>query len=113
MPDEFAPKADCPISGSLLRVGDRWTVLILRDCFYGASRFDQFQQSLGIAPSILTRRLNSLVRQGLLRRSQYQQRPPRFEYLLTEAGRDFRPVLLALGAWGRRHALPAAGDRAR
>lgn len=113
MPDESFPKADCPISGSLMRVGDRWTTLIQRDCFYGASRFDQFQQSLGIAPNILTRRLNSLVRQDLLRRCQYSQRPPRFEYLLTEAGRDFRPVLLALVAWGRRHAMPGAGEIAR
>jgi DNA-binding HxlR family transcriptional regulator len=93
----------CPIARSLERVGEWWSILILRDAFHGLTRFDQFQESLGIAPNILTRRLNSLVEAGLLERRRYSERPPRDEYLLTETGRDFRPVLWALLAWGNRH----------
>jgi DNA-binding HxlR family transcriptional regulator len=93
----------CPIARSLQRVGDEWSVLILRDALYGMSRFDEFEKSLGIAPNILTRRLCSLVEAGMLERHQYSQRPPRFEYRLTDAGRDFRMVVLAILAWGNRH----------
>jgi DNA-binding HxlR family transcriptional regulator len=96
----------CPIARSLERVGEWWSILILRDAFHGLSRFDQFQESLGIAPNILTRRLNSLVDAGLLERRRYTERPPRDEYVLTEAGRDFGPVLWALLAWGNRHFAP-------
>jgi DNA-binding HxlR family transcriptional regulator len=96
----------CPIARSLERVGEWWSILILRDAFHGLTRFDQFEQSLGIAPNILTRRLNSLVDTGLLERRRYSERPPRDEYVLTEAGRDFRPVLWALLAWGNRHFAP-------
>jgi DNA-binding HxlR family transcriptional regulator len=96
----------CPIARSLERVGEWWSILILRDAFHGLTRFDQFQDSLGIAPNILTRRLNSLVDAGLLERRRYSERPPRDEYLLTEAGRDFQPVLWALLAWGNRHFAP-------
>ena len=81
-------------------------MLILRDAFAGLSRFDQFQQSLGIAPTMLTRRLNGLVAAGLLERRRYCDRPPRDEYILTERGRDFRPVLITLLAWGNRHFAP-------
>src|SRR3954454_16653310 len=96
----------CPIARSLERVGEWWSMLILRDASLGLTRFDQFQQSLGIAPNILTRRLNSLVEAGLLERRRYSERPPRDEYVLTEAGRDFRPVLWALLAWGNKHFAP-------
>jgi DNA-binding HxlR family transcriptional regulator len=96
----------CPIARSLERVGEWWSILILRDAFHGLTRFDQFQESLGIAPNILTRRLNSLVEAGLLERRRYSERPPRDEYLLTETGRDFRPVLWALLAWGNKHFAP-------
>jgi DNA-binding HxlR family transcriptional regulator len=96
----------CPIARSLERVGEWWSILILRDAFHGLSRFDQFQESLGIAPNILTRRLNTLVEAGLLERRRYSERPPRDEYVLTAAGRDFRPVLWALLAWGNRHFAP-------
>jgi DNA-binding HxlR family transcriptional regulator len=96
----------CPIARSLERMGEWWSILILRDAFHGLTRFDQFEQSLGIAPNILTRRLNSLVDAGLLERRRYSERPPRDEYVLTEAGRDFRPVLWALLAWGNRHFAP-------
>jgi len=93
----------CPIARALIRMGDAWSMLILRDAGYGATRFDQFRTSLGIAPNILTRRLTALVEHGLMEKRRYCQQPPRDEYLLTPSGRDLLPVLLALGAWGRRH----------
>lgn len=96
----------CPIARSLERVGEWWSILILRDCFRGLTRFDQFQKSLDIAPNMLTRRLNALVEAGLLERRAYSDHPPRYEYVLTERGRDFRPVLWALLAWGNRHFAP-------
>ncbi len=96
----------CPIARSLERVGEWWSILILRDAFAGMSRFDEFQKSLGIAPNMLTRRLTALVEAGLLERRRYSERPPRDEYLLTQRGRDFRPVLLAMMAWGNRHFAP-------
>jgi DNA-binding HxlR family transcriptional regulator len=96
----------CPIARSLERVGEWWSILILRDALNGLTRFDEFQKNLGIAPNMLTRRLNALVKAGLLRRHRYSDRPPRDEYLLTERGRDFRPVLLLLTAWGNRHFAP-------
>jgi len=96
----------CPIARSLDRVGDWWSILILRDAFYGPRRFDEFQKNLGVAPNILTRRLNTLVDAGLLQRRPYSEHPPRQEYLLTERGRDFHPVLLSLLAWGNRHFAP-------
>src|SRR5882672_4472801 len=89
----------CPIARSLERVGEWWSILILRDALHGLTRFDEFQKSLGIAPNMLTRRLNGLVEAGLLERRPYSTRPPRHEYLVTQRGRDFRPVLLALMAW--------------
>jgi DNA-binding HxlR family transcriptional regulator len=96
----------CPIARSLERVGEWWSILILRDAFHGLTRFDQFQKSLGIAPNMLTRRLNALVDSGLLARRRYSERPPRDEYVLTESGRDFRPVLWSLLAWGNKHCAP-------
>ena len=96
----------CPIARSLDRVGEWWSILILRDAFHGLSRFDQFEKSLKVAPNILSRRLTGLVRSGLLERRRYCDRPPRHEYVLTERGRDFRPVLWALLAWGNKHFAP-------
>ena len=96
----------CPIARSLERVGEWWSILILRDAFYGLTRFDEFQKSLEIAPNMLTRRLNALVEEGLLERHLYCEKPPRHEYRLTKRGRDFRPVLLALLAWGNQHFAP-------
>ncbi|HJS84018.1 MAG TPA: helix-turn-helix domain-containing protein [Acetobacteraceae bacterium] len=96
----------CPIARSLERVGEWWSILILRDAFYGLTRFDEFQKSLGVAPNMLTRRLNALVEAGLLERRRYSERPPRDEYVLTKRGRDFHPVLLALLAWGNKHFAP-------
>ncbi len=96
----------CPIARSLERVGERWSILVLREAFYGSTRFDEFQKSLGIAPSILTRRLNRLVEHGLLERRRYCDKPARHAYHLTPRGRDFRPVLLSLLAWGNKHFAP-------
>ncbi|SPA36053.1 putative transcriptional regulator [Cupriavidus taiwanensis] len=96
----------CPIARTAARVADSWSVLILREAFYGVTRFDEFQQNLDIAPNMLTRRLNSLVEEGMLERRQYCDRPPRSEYILTERGRDFRQVLLAMLAWGNKHLAP-------
>jgi DNA-binding HxlR family transcriptional regulator len=96
----------CPIARSLERVGEWWSILILRDAVYGLTRFDEFQKSLDIAPNMLTRRLNALVKGGLLRRQRYSDKPPRYEYVLTDRGRDFRPVLVSLLAWGNRHFSP-------
>src|SRR6478752_3097393 len=99
-------KMTCPIARSLERVGEWWSMLIMRDALHGMTRFDEFQNSLGIAPNMLTRRLNSLVEAGLLERRRYSEHPPRDEYLLTVRGRDFRPVLWALLAWGNKHFAP-------
>src|SRR4051794_23051070 len=96
----------CPIARSLERVGEWWSMLIMRDALHGYTRFDQFQKSLDIAPNMLTRRLASLVEAGLLERRRYSEHPPRDEYVLTARGRDFRPVLVALMAWGNRHFAP-------
>ena len=96
----------CPIARSLERVGEWWSILILRDAFHGLTRFDQFQKNLDIAPNMLTRRLHALVTSGLLERRRYSERPPRDEYVLTERGRDFRPVLWALLSWGNKHFAP-------
>ncbi|GAA4572113.1 winged helix-turn-helix transcriptional regulator [Planotetraspora kaengkrachanensis] len=101
--------AECPMAASLDQVGDWWSMLILRDAFDGYSRFDEFERSLGIAPNMLTRRLKALVAAGVLSRRPYQQRPVRYEYVLTERGRRFLPVLLALSTWGDE--LRADGER--
>ena len=78
-------------------------MLVLRDAGLGQTRFDGFQKSLGIAPNILTRRLAALVNGGLLERRRYSERPPRDEYVLTAAGRDYIPILVMLGGWARTH----------
>jgi DNA-binding HxlR family transcriptional regulator len=94
---------ECPIARSLDVLGDWWTILVLRDVFDGYGRFDEIQRNLGIAPTMLTRRLNKLVADGLLERRRYTDRPPRDEYVVTDAGRAVRPVVLALYAWGDAH----------
>jgi DNA-binding HxlR family transcriptional regulator len=96
----------CPVARSLERVGEWWSILILRDASLGLTRFDQFQRSLDISPNMLTRRLNALVDADLLERRRYSIRPPRDEYILTEKGRDFWPVLCSLLAWGNKHFAP-------
>lgn len=96
----------CPIARSLDHVGEWWSILILRDAFAGKTRFEDFRESLGMAPTILARRLKSLVAAGLLERRRYCEHPPRDEYVLTDRGRDFRPVLLTMLAYGNRHFAP-------
>src|SRR5216683_1686115 len=96
----------CPIARSLERVGEWWSILILRDALHGFTRFDEFQKSLGIAPNMLARRLDALIEAGLLERRRYSERPPRDEYVLTARGRDFRPIIVALLAWGNKHFAP-------
>lgn len=96
----------CPIARSLGRVGEWWSMLILRDAFAGVARFDDFQASLGIAPGMLARRLKALVADGLLEKRRYALRPARYEYVLTPRGEDFRGVLIALMDWGNRHFAP-------
>ena len=96
----------CPIARSLERVGEWWSILILREAFLGATRFEQFQKNLDIAPNMLTKRLTALVESGLFERRLYNERPERFEYVLTGRGRDFQPVLWALLAWGNKHFAP-------
>ena len=99
-------KMACPIARSLERVGEWWSILIIRDALHGFTRFDQFQKSLNIAPNMLTRRLSALVGAGLLERRRYSERPRRYEYILTDMGCDFRPVIVAMFAWGNRHFAP-------
>jgi len=97
---------DCPIARSLERVGEWWSILILRDAFAGLTRFDEFEASLKIAPNMLTRRIQALVEAGMLEKRRYSERPPRHDYHLTARGRDFRPVLWALLDYGNRHFAP-------
>jgi DNA-binding HxlR family transcriptional regulator len=93
----------CSIARTLDIVGDWWTLLVLRDVFRGLHRFDELKGSLGIATNVLTLRLKRLTGAGILERRAYQDRPPRFEYEVTEKGRDLYPVLIALLQWGDRH----------
>src|SRR3712207_3951891 len=95
---------ECSVARTLDVIGERWSLLILRDAFYGIRRFDDFQRDLGIARNVLTDRLTKLVDQGVLERRQYEERPPRYEYRLTAKGRDLLPVLLAMTRWGDRWA---------
>ncbi|WP_344209802.1 helix-turn-helix domain-containing protein [Kribbella sancticallisti] len=90
----------CPLSTTVRHVGEWWTLLILHDAFDGFTRFDEFQRNLKISSSMLTTRLKTLVDDGLLERRLYQDRPPRYEYVLTELGRSLRPVIITLAAWG-------------
>ena len=99
----------CSIAGALEVVGERWSLLIVRDVFLGLRRFDQMQADLGIARNVLQARLSKLIDEGVLERRLYQERPPRYEYRLTEKGLDLWPTVVALMQWGDRYAAPAAG----
>ncbi|MFZ5602366.1 MAG: winged helix-turn-helix transcriptional regulator [Pseudomonadota bacterium] len=90
----------CSIARSLAIVGDRWTLMVLRSAFLGIRRFDDFQASLGVTRHVLAERLKRLVESDVLQKVPYQDRQERFEYRLTEKGRDLYPVLLALVNWG-------------
>lgn len=102
MPRRKLTEMECSVARTLEVVGDRWTLLILRDALYGVRRFDDFRRDLGIARNILTDRLNRLVDQGVLERHLYEEHPPRHEYRLTDKGRDLLPVVLAMMRWGDR-----------
>ena len=97
---------DCSVAQCVETVGDRWSLLILRDCFLGVTRFDDFHRRLGISRNILQQRLIKLVDAGVLRRVEYSSRPLRHEYRLTAKGRDLWPVITAMRQWGDRHAAP-------
>ena len=100
------PTQTCSIARTLEVVGERWSLLVLRDALFGRRRFDEFQAGLGIASNVLAARLARLCSEGLLERRLYQTRPERHEYLLTEKGRDLAPALIALTEWGDRWAAP-------
>jgi len=100
---------NCSIARALEVLGDRWTLLVIRDAFLGVRRFDDFQRDLGVARNVLADRLARLVDEGLLERDRYQERPERFEYRLTAKGVDLWPALVTLMKWGDRHYAPPEG----
>ncbi|MGR3455862.1 winged helix-turn-helix transcriptional regulator [Pseudooceanicola sp.] len=93
----------CPVARGLSVVGDRWTLLVLRDCFRGLRRFDDIHASLGITRHVLSDRLKGLEAAGVLERRRYSDAPPRFEYRLTDKGRDLYPVMISLIRWAETH----------
>ncbi len=97
---------NCSAARTLELVGERWTLLIIRDALLGVTRFDGFLSRLGIARNVLTDRLNTLVEHGILDRVAYQDRPVRHEYPLTDKGRELLPVIVTLTEWGDRHISP-------
>ena len=105
---------NCSIKRALETVGERWTLLVLREAFYGVRRFDDFHRNIGCARNVLSTRLATLVDRGILRREPYREPKsrPRFEYRLTEKGRDLYPILLALMQWGDRWEADPAGPAA-
>lgn len=96
----------CSVAQCLEVVGEWWSMLILRDVFLGVTRFDQFQERLGISRNILGQRLGRLVDEGVLDKVPYSEHPPRYDYRLTDKGRDLWPVLTAMRQWGDRYAAP-------
>jgi DNA-binding HxlR family transcriptional regulator len=94
---------NCSIARALEVIGERWTLLIVRDVFLGLRRFEQFQENLGIARNVLTDRLNRLVEEGILERVRYSERPERYEYRLTQKGRDLNLALAGLRQWGDKY----------
>jgi DNA-binding HxlR family transcriptional regulator len=96
------PRDACPVGAALDHLGDRWTMLVLREAFLGVRRFEEFRKHTGAAKNILADRLARLVEAEILRREQYSERPPRDEYRLTEKGRDLWPVIITLAGWGEK-----------
>jgi DNA-binding HxlR family transcriptional regulator len=99
----------CSLARGLSLIGDWWSPLILRSVFLGVVRFDDLVEDLGISRNLLTIRLRALMRSKIMERKPYQQRPRRYEYGLTDAGRELIPILIALTAWGDRWATPREG----
>ena len=100
----------CTIAQSVNVLGDHWNLLIIRQACMGTRRFDDFQAALGIGRNILTGRLQLLIDEGLLTRTEYQPNPPRFEYRLTDKGRDVYPILAAMAAWGDKWLVGPEGS---
>jgi DNA-binding HxlR family transcriptional regulator len=99
----------CSLAGALEVIGERWSLLIVRDVLLGLRRFDEIQSDLGIARNVLNARLTRLLDQGVLDKRLYQERPPRYEYRLTDKGLDLWPTIVALMQWGNRYTSPTAG----
>lgn len=102
-----AEDRECPLSTAMAYVGEWWTILILHDCFDGYTRFDQFEANIGLSSSMLTTRLKTLVDKGILAKRAYQERPVRYEYVLTDFGRSLRPILVAMAAWRNEQLAPS------
>lgn len=100
---------DCSVARTVAVIGDRWTLLLLRDLFLGVRRFEDFERRLGISRSIIADRLKILVDEGVLRKEAYQDRPIRHEYRLTDKGLALHPVIMAIVRWGDVHAVGEAG----
>jgi len=109
MPIQAFAEKNCSIARPLSFLGERWTVLVLRDLMLGRRRFDEIQESLGVATNVLSQRLATLVDEGVAERRRYSEHPERFEYRLTQKGLDLEPVLLALLAWGDRYTTGPEG----
>jgi DNA-binding HxlR family transcriptional regulator len=109
MPIQAFAEKNCSIARPLSFLGERWTVLVLRDLTLGRRRFDEIQDSLGIASNVLSQRLATLVDEGIAERRRYSEHPERFEYRLTQKGLDLVPVLLSLLAWGDRYTAGPEG----
>jgi DNA-binding HxlR family transcriptional regulator len=99
----------CSVARTIAVIGDRWSLLILRDCFLRRHRFEAFQSSLGITRHLLAARLKKLVQYGVLRRTPYQASPKRYEYILTQKGLDLYPVMMSIVHWGNIHMGDARG----
>lgn len=99
----------CSVARTVAVIGDRWSLLILRDCFLRVRRFDDFQARLGITRHLLSDRLKKFVRHGVLRRVPYQDRPKRYDYILTQKGLDLHPVVMAIVHWGDVHMADERG----
>ena len=100
--DDLTAQTLCPVARAESIAGDIWTVLVLRELFLGTHRFDEIQAMTGATPQMAATRLKKLEADGMVERRRYNQRPPRYEYHLTDKGRDFWPVLMALRAWGEK-----------
>ncbi len=100
---------NCSVARPLSFLGERWALMVLRDLFLGRRRFDEIQESLGVASNVLSQRLATLVEEGVVERRRYSEHPERFEYRLTEKGRDLQPVLLAMLRWGDRYTAGPEG----
>jgi DNA-binding HxlR family transcriptional regulator len=103
------PRDACAVAAALEHIGDRWTLLVLREAFFGVRRFEEIRKNTGAARNILADRLARLVDAGILRREQYSERPPRDEYRLTEKGLDLYPVIITLARWGGKWGELALG----